>query len=457
MLALLARKGCLALLFILIARLAGPDSLGKYVFAYSVISVATLLSAFGLSPLSIRETARLPEQASPGFMNVLLLRLLLSVVAVACVEFFLHLSAVPSDTRLVVVVMAIAIVPGTVIDQIQTVFSGLQQMEYVAITSLVQWLVVVLLSAYSLSRFRNLWMISAAQVVGFTVGMVIAGWFLMSNFFVPKFKVDLSIWTKFLREAAPLAIQAFFGILYFRVGTIMLSLMTGDAAVGWFGSAFHINEALQLIPMSIAAALLPQVSAGSDVSAVRKIAWPVLKYNLIAALPISMGISLLAPQIVVLVYGNSFSQSAIVLRITIWALVPIFLNFVMGTLFIAIGRQKIVAMNAIACCVLSVPLNYLLIRKASYVGASVATICTESLLLLLNYYFIRRYVGGLHLGRIVAGPVLATLVMGAISFWLQRVSGLVIVILVSASVYVISLFAFRSVSWKEFAALRSAD
>ena len=90
-----------------------------------------------------------------------------------------------------------------------------------------------------------------------------------------------------------------------------------------------------------------------------------IKYLLIIALPIAIGITLLSNKIILLIYGAEFADSATVLQILIWSLVFTFINSILLRLLIAIDKQKLHTLSTGICAIVNVILNFILIPALS--------------------------------------------------------------------------------------------
>lgn len=198
---------------------------------------------------------------------------------------------------------------------------------------------ICIASAVLLHFGRPLWTVLLAHVMGFGFASRLCLRLISRNLFKIQWPdVDWKSWWPLLKQSLPLAAATFLGLLYFRIGTILLSFMEGDKAVGWFGAAFHVNEGLQIVPAALMGASLPVLSRQfkTTCDSLDKTFKTMIYYLLMFAFPVAIGMTLLSREFSIGIFGPDFGNTAPVLRITIWALVPIFLNFAIGTLLIAV-------------------------------------------------------------------------------------------------------------------------
>src|SRR5690606_13169715 len=114
-----------------------------------------------------------------------------------------------------------------------------------------------------------------------------------------------------------------------------------------------------------------------------------LRLLLVLIGPVVAGLYAFADPIVRLVFGAEYAGAAPALQIMTWTLVPIYANAVLTHLLIAAGRQAAMMWTSSGAAVANVGLNLLMIPRMGVLGAAIATLLTEGMLLLGNYGFAR--------------------------------------------------------------------
>ena len=142
-----------------------------------------------------------------------------------------------------------------------------------------------------------------------------------------------------LNRAAPFALSAVFGVVYFRIDTVMLRFLKGDLATGWYGGAYRFIEAVLFIPELMVGALVP-VLAGKFIRGepLTGILTRSSRLFLALALPFALGATVL-PRIT-RVLGGDFGGSEEVLPFLGWTMFFMFLNFLFITVLNAAERQN---------------------------------------------------------------------------------------------------------------------
>ena len=73
--------------------------------------------------------------------------------------------------------------------------------------------------------------------------------FLVRKYIPLKPQFDFAYWKKFLREAAPLGISAIVVFAYFKMDTILLSVLKTNAEVGIYNAAYKVIENISFFPL----------------------------------------------------------------------------------------------------------------------------------------------------------------------------------------------------------------
>ena len=131
-------------------------------------------------------------------------------------------------------------------------------------------------------------------------------------------------------------------------------------------------------------------------------------------------------------------------------------KFIHGTLAMVLTtsnrqglRTSIIAFAALG----NIAMNSFLIPWKGYVGASVAAVLTDSLILVACYIFVSRQLGRLPPLAAVARPTLSGIVMGLYVFFFRRMS-LFMLIPSAAVIYVAVLYALGGLPREELAKLK---
>jgi O-antigen/teichoic acid export membrane protein len=116
-----------------------------------------------------------------------------------------------------------------------------------------------------------------------------------------------------------------------------------------------------------------------------------LDYLLLISVPISTAIFILSNE-VVLIFKDSYAEAVWPLRISILALIFVFINFPIGSLLNACDKQVRNTRNMLLVLVFSVILNIILINKYQALGASIVVLLSNILMFVLGIVECRKII-----------------------------------------------------------------
>jgi len=219
--------------------------------------------------------------------------------------------------------------------------------------------------------------------------------FLLSRRFI-KFspKIDIIFWKNFLHESLPMGITAIITFSYFKMDTILLSLLQSNSDVGIYNVAYKVMENLIFFPAMLVGLILPLLSRFiyTKRNHFEEIANKTFKVFMIIVIPIVIGTWFLSNDIIRIVSGNTFTESAPVLRILIFALACIFFGNFFNMLLVVGNAQKKLMQTLFFVAIVNILLNLFLIPRFSYQGAAYSSLATEMFVVILTSFLVYKYI-----------------------------------------------------------------
>jgi O-antigen/teichoic acid export membrane protein len=248
-----------------------------------------------------------------------------------------------------------------------------------------------------------------------------------------------------LREAAPLAAYGGLLLLAPRVEFLVLSALRGDRETGLFLSALNLVWPLSLVPSAVAAGAMPALTReamGAGDAVRRRTAATIALF----AAPAAVGLALVAPALVPLVFGAEYAPAALWVRILAVALVPLFMNGLLAWALIAAGRASLPPRLLGARIAVAFAFALALVPRYGATGAAAGFVLAEVALLVLG----ARACAGIGFAVPVAAPVAFALV-ASVPMALA-VSGLAASVPLAVAVGVVTYAATLAASWWLFPA-----
>ena len=445
------------ILVVYLVRCLGDVTFGKYAFAFAFTSLFMILSDLGLSVMSIREIARDTSKAGEYLTNISITKFILSLITIVLIVVTINLMHYPQDTTLAVYIVGGVTVFTSFTSSFRSIFRAFERMEYETITKIVEKILIfgsvlpVLFLGYGLIEVVSAMLIAQALIFIFTLIIVI------KKFTRPKLSFDPSLCKSLIKEALPFGLAGVFVIIYFQTDTVMLSMMKGDAVVGWYNAAYRLVMGVLFIPGAVVGALYPVLSRyfTSSKDSLMFVYEKSFKFLLMLAIPLGIGTTLLADQIIIFLYGEDFAASIIVLQILIWVASMLFIRSIVGHILASINKQLVDTRIAGASALLNVGLNLLLIPTYSYVGAGVASIISTAFIFVCEFSYLQRSGYKIETSTIVLKPLCAGAVMGLFIYGLGMMSINLFVIVIGAIVtYAACLYLLKAFDEEEMRMMR---
>lgn len=419
-------------LVIYITRYLGEVGLGKYSFAISFTSLFAIFANLGINNFIIREIARNRKLTNKYLTNVSAIKLLLSFVTLAFIVLTINLMNYPQDTTRAVYLFGIYTILTSFALTFTSIFQAFEKMEYNAALSIIEKIILFSLVFFVITSGYGLIELAYVYVFVGIVDIILSFSIVLIKITKPKLKIDFLLWKKIIIGSIPFGLNALFGVLFFKIDTVMLSVLKGDAAVGIYSAAYNPLLALTgIISYMITAALYPVMSKHFISSKNSLETFTVLssKYIAIIGFPIAIGCFILANRLIVLFYVNQFSASIIAFQLLALFIPLRLVSSITGTLLTSINRQSSRTVSVGLSALFNIALNAVMIPYLSYIGASIATVLSELFLYFAFIYFINKYYRKLKIHRYFIKPIIASLIMGVFVFYFRDINLFLLIIL----------------------------
>jgi O-antigen/teichoic acid export membrane protein len=410
-----------AIYAILVARYLGANGLGILNLGLALTAVFGVLATFGLTMLTTREVAKDRSLASKYVANLIPMQVLLGLATIGLIVVLVNAVGYSQQTIYVVYILSVGIIVSSLSSLLLAVFQAFEQLEFqsaaLVITSVVPLCGVVIAIQLHLNVVAFALLSLLAGGTGSVVGLVYVYATCVRRFFVPRLEADFSFWKGILTEAWPMAATGVGVIIFFRIDVVMISVIHGTTAVGFYSVAYTLSEASLVVPTVFITSLFPVLSRllRDSKHSFRDVCAQAIKYMIYLALPMAFFVTLWAKPIVSLLYGARFDPSVVALQILIWFAALMYVSAILGTALVAANLQKLGLKITIFSAVLNICLNVILIPKYSYFGASFATVGAAAAGLPIQLFFLGRHDFALGFRRASLPPFFGLAVLVAIS------------------------------------------
>ena len=256
---------------------------------------------------------------------------------------------------------------------------GFERFKLYGFLAMFSQLLTTLLSFIALYLGYSLIGIGIAHVITAILATSVVGYMVRRRVCRFDFKGTFRQGLIIIKAALPLAVTAVLMTIYYRADFVMLSIMQGDEAVGFYNSAYALINGLLLVSTSFSATALPRLTGyfSGNHEQLRSLYQTGFKYMMYLGLAVAFGALFVAEPVYQLFYPSTYQPGVSALRILIWALALMFINSLQSGLMIAADRKQLLMYLTGIGAVVNIGLNLILIPRYSFNGAAVATVISE--------------------------------------------------------------------------------
>jgi O-antigen/teichoic acid export membrane protein len=395
---------------ILTSRL-GTHGYGQYIILVSLVTGATLIVDLGLNGITYRDLARNPESSGHIIGTNLGLRCGLCIAAVPLV-ILLVFELYPSQ-RSALMVVGIIFSFDIVLTVIQTTalsYYGSKVRGEVTAAITLAGRVLFLAAVYIASIVDKglggvVVSFISADAITATISIILV--YRAARLII---RFEPRLWWMTLKRAAPLGAMQLSNTLYLYVDSIMLSVLSTDRAVAFYGLGFNVITIVGSFSNMFASSLVPGLAV-SDSETVRRIVERALYVILCVSIPLGIGGLVLSRNIVSLLGGAKFQGANVPFMLLSISLIATFPGTVLTYAAVSVDRYRRLVGVTVTVLLSNVILNAILIPIASANGAAISLLVCESVSTFAIYLVFGRYLSHYPSLRRAWRPVVAGVIM----------------------------------------------
>lgn len=384
-----------------IARRLGPQDVGSYSFALTLMSYFAIPANFGVTALATRELARDPDRARPLLGEIMALQGALCLVPYALLVLLAPVLAADETSEGLIPIVGLTFALEAA--SLGFVLYGFQRFGIMALARVagaVTFAVLVYAFVHEGDTTPLAW-IHLAGVAATTVVTAAAVLWLAGS---PRLEVGVRDLARRFRAGVPLGVSAVMISVYYTVDALLIGYLRSTEEVGQYAVAYRIPLAILAFAALWGSVLFPHMSALAQRSRdeVREQIGFFASLALVASLPMLAGALVVGEQLIPGLFGIAFEPAGTPFVVLMFAaaLVPFSINW--GTSAIALGDDRHQAYAVTIGAVVNLVANLFVIPEYGMTGAAVTTVCAEVVVFAYLIWRIKVLVGHppLDLGRV---------------------------------------------------------
>ena len=363
-----------------VVRFLGPDQFGTYSYAVSYSTIFSAVATLGLEKVVIQDLSDSdsPEDVNSILFSALILRLFAGVLVFAGVAAIIFSTEDSMMTQVAVLLVSLRLIiyAPEVFDywfqaRIQSKLPVYVRTAGVLVSSFLQ--VLCILFELSVISFLGALLINYVIIA---VGLTVV--FLWAR--TEPFRFTLGGKERILSllsRSWPLIISGLSTLVYMKIDQVMLGRMVGTEEVGIYAAAARLSELWYFLPGALTASIYPEILRSLREDSTSRFQHKMQRlYDLLLILGIVVTVpvaSLAAPMILIL-FGDEYTDSISVLQIHIWSFTFMSLGLAQGKRLVAENQNRLLMLISVVGALVNVGLNVALIPSLGAVGAAWATL-----------------------------------------------------------------------------------
>lgn len=396
-----------------LSRVLGAENIGIYGYTYAIVTYFILFGSLGVALYGQREIAynqNNPENRKKTFFEIVLFRFITIIIAfIVYAIVFVYYGGIYKSYYAILIIELIA--AGF---DISWFFQGMEDFKRTVTRNVlvricsVTLVFILVKTKEDLGKFMLIY--SIADLVG-----NLSLWFYLPKYFkgvkIKNFNMIRHIGPILLLFIPQIANQ-----VYKILDTTMIGRIIPDKSeTGYYEQAQKVIRLLLTVVTSLGVVMIPRMAntfINNDKKKIREYLQMSFRFVFFISFPIMFGIITIAPFFVPVFFGTGYDKVIILIRIISPILILMGIGNVLGTQYlIPTKRQKEYTISVLCGIVFNFIANYILIHKYASVGASIATVLSEFIVITVQYLFVREDVSLKELLKISWKYVLAAVIM----------------------------------------------
>jgi O-antigen/teichoic acid export membrane protein len=443
--------------FVMLTWLLGDSAASAYALGFTFTTFFIPIAFGGLDQLLAREVARDSQHGALVLGNFLLARLVSSALCYAAlVIWVLGPYGFTPEVNRVILVLGVTIITDNLVNMFQAYLIARDRVGTITLLGAVTGGLKLALGSLILlaggDALASAWIVLGTSIVS-CLGYL---WLIQKSFGWPRCSFDRAFWMVNARAELPLLLIALMSTVEGSFDALLLSRSGNAVLVGVYAAATGILNVLLMLPQTYRQIILPIMTTWYHT--LRERAFTIYvqsgRVMLILSLLLSASLTLVADQLLPILYHNEFLAAISVTQILVWSFVFTSITVPNGRLILTAGRQAVSVPIQVGSVVLNIALNVSLQPVLGPQGAAIARVASTALVFVWSFVYVQVNIYAADIWSAAAAPIGAALCLIGATLGLRWLGVHWLLALAAGwMAYAIALVAFRGISPAELRSL----
>ncbi len=377
----------------------GTETYGLYYSLFNITLIFQFLNDFGIQNFTNRHVSQNRDHIKHQYKDLAGLKIALSFLYIIALFAFIWIMDYSSEMYPLIFHLACNQILISGIFFVRSNISGLGFYKTDSFFSVLDRIMLIILGSFLLWHpyFQSWISIDSfvwIQTISLSLTLLAALLFIKRKQLAFSFlSVDFNEIKIILRACLPFAMIYLFSSLYNKMDVVFIGklLDDGNKQAGIYAASMRLYEACSMISLAFGGLLLAMFSAlHNDRNKLQELFKMAMNALVVITIIIVTICTFYAKEIINILYHQTDSYWTDIFRLTMIAFIPGSLNYIFGALFPALHKEKNLVQFYVIASLISFAINYWMILQWKVIGAAYTAIATQSVLLLIQFFYIQK-------------------------------------------------------------------
>lgn len=370
------------------ARYLGPSNYGLINYGGAYIAFFLSLCTLGVNSVIVKEFIDHPKQEGTVLGTSIGLKGISSILSATMIVIIVSVVDSGEPTTILVVALCSIGLIFSIFDTFNYWFQANLMSKVTAVSSLLAFLITAVYRIFLLISGKSIEFFAFATSVDY-ISLSIFLYIAYKKYEGRKLRFSWNYAKQLLKASTPFIIPSLMVAVYGQTDKLMLKQMLGKAEVGYYSTAVSICTMWCFVISAIIDSMYPIIMKANNRSErefiyKNKILYAIVFYICIF---VSMVITLLADNIVIILYGNQYLPTVEPLRIITWYTAFSYLGVARNAWIVCKNKQKKLKYVYLMAALANIILNLWFIPKWGASGAALASLAAQVITTIVVPFF----------------------------------------------------------------------
>ncbi len=374
-----------------LSRVLGAEGIGIYGYTYSIVTYFILFGSLGVAMYGQREIAYAQENTEARkkvFFEIIIFRFITIAFATVFYYFFFIKGA---EYQIYYQILLLELIAAAF--DISWFFQGMEEFKRTVTRNVlvricsVSLVFILVKTKEDLAKFTLIY--SLADLIG-----NLSLWLYVPKYIKGAKVKNLNV-LRHLPQITLLFIPQIANQIYKILDTTMIgALIVDKAETGYYEQGQKVIRLLLTIVTSLGVVMVPRMAstyASGDNEKIKSYMKMSFRFVFFLAFPIMFGIMSISDAFVPVFFGTGYDKVVILINIICPILILMGMANVLGTQYLLpTKRQKEYTISVTVGVIANFLLNYILIKQYASIGASIATVLSELIVVAIQFQYIKK-------------------------------------------------------------------